>query len=43
MKSLGEDSSGLLAETGIDGTARAETLTVKDYCALARALAQNSG
>jgi 16S rRNA (adenine1518-N6/adenine1519-N6)-dimethyltransferase len=42
LKSLG-DSDGLLAATGIAPTARAEELTVADFCAIARALDQISG
>jgi 16S rRNA (adenine1518-N6/adenine1519-N6)-dimethyltransferase len=39
LKPLG-DPARLLAGTGIAETARAETLTVEDFCALARALAR---
>jgi 16S rRNA (adenine1518-N6/adenine1519-N6)-dimethyltransferase len=38
LKSLGGDPRSLLSATGIDETARAEALTVADFCALARAL-----
>ncbi len=38
LKSLGGDSRALLAEAAISETARAEVLTVADFCALARAL-----
>jgi 16S rRNA (adenine1518-N6/adenine1519-N6)-dimethyltransferase len=38
LKSLG-DAPGLLAATGLPETARAEELSVEDFCALARALA----
>ena len=38
LKSLGGDPHDLMAAAGIDGTARAETLAVADFCALARAL-----
>ncbi|WP_119168823.1 16S rRNA (adenine(1518)-N(6)/adenine(1519)-N(6))-dimethyltransferase RsmA [Algihabitans albus] len=37
LKSLG-DAQALLRETGLPETARAEELTVEDFCALARAL-----
>ena len=39
LRALGGDVGALLAATGIDPTARAETLTVVELCALARALA----
>jgi len=39
LRSLGTDPTLLLAAAGIDGTRRAETLTVGEFCALARALA----
>ncbi len=38
LKSLGPDPAALLAAAGIDGTRRAETLTVAEFCALARGL-----
>ena len=38
LKPLGGDPNGLLADTGLDGRARAESLSVADFCALARAL-----
>jgi len=38
LKSLGGDPRGLLSAAGIDETARAETLSVAQFCALARAL-----
>jgi 16S rRNA (adenine1518-N6/adenine1519-N6)-dimethyltransferase len=37
LKSLGVPVEGLLSEAGIDGTARAEELSVVEFCALARA------
>jgi 16S rRNA (adenine1518-N6/adenine1519-N6)-dimethyltransferase len=37
LRSLGVDVSALLAHTGIRGEARAEELTVEEFCALARA------
>ncbi len=37
LKSLGGDPQGLLAAAEIDGTRRAETLSVEEFCALARA------
>ena len=39
LKSLGTDPQALLDAAGIDGTRRAETLTVAEFCALAQALA----
>lgn len=39
LRSLGVDTAELLARAGIDPTARAETLDIPSYCALARALA----
>ena len=38
LKSLGREPGDLLAAAGIDGTRRAETLSVAEFCALARAL-----
>ncbi len=38
LKSLTEDTVSLLAATKIDGTRRAETLTIEEFCSLARAL-----
>lgn len=38
LKSLGGDPRDLLSAAGIDETARAESLAVADFCALARAL-----
>lgn len=44
LKSLGGDPRGLLSAAGIDETARAETLSVAEFCALARALrSRNEG
>jgi 16S rRNA (adenine1518-N6/adenine1519-N6)-dimethyltransferase len=43
LKSLGGDPAGLLAATGLAPTARAEELSVEQFCALARALAAASG
>lgn len=39
LAALGGDPHALLATTGIAPTARAETLEIKDFCALARAVA----
>jgi 16S rRNA (adenine1518-N6/adenine1519-N6)-dimethyltransferase len=39
LKTLGTDPAPLLAAAGIDGTARAETLDIAAFCALARLLA----
>jgi 16S rRNA (adenine1518-N6/adenine1519-N6)-dimethyltransferase len=39
LRSLGVDVAALLAKAGVDETARAETLDIFAYCALARALA----
>lgn len=38
LKSLGKDSDAILAAAGVDGSRRAETLTIEEFCALARAL-----
>ena len=43
LKALSADSAALLASTGIDGAARAEELSVEQFCALARALAAQRG
>ncbi|HTH96656.1 MAG TPA: 16S rRNA (adenine(1518)-N(6)/adenine(1519)-N(6))-dimethyltransferase RsmA [Stellaceae bacterium] len=40
LKSLGVDTNALVEQAGVDPTARAEELSVKDFCALARGLAQ---
>ncbi len=42
LKTLKIDVDELLDSSGIDGRARAEVLSVNDYCALARALADQS-
>jgi len=42
LKPLGVDSEGLLGAAGIAPTARAEELTVAEFCALARALAASA-
>jgi 16S rRNA (adenine1518-N6/adenine1519-N6)-dimethyltransferase len=38
LKSLGASAPALLEASGIEGTRRAETLSVEEFCALARAL-----
>ena len=38
LRSLGGDAEALLADAGIDPTRRAETLSVVEFCALARVL-----
>lgn len=38
LRSLGSDAEALLAEAGIEPTRRAETLSVVEFCALARAV-----
>ncbi len=43
LKSLDLDAGALIAAAGVDGTARAEALSVEDFCALARAAVQLSG
>ena len=43
LKSLVPDPLALLAAAGIAPTARAEELDIDDFCALARALAQEEG
>lgn len=40
LKSLGVDAEALLAAGGVPSTARAEELSVEEFCALARALCQ---
>jgi 16S rRNA (adenine1518-N6/adenine1519-N6)-dimethyltransferase len=39
LKSLGGDTAALIAAANVEPTARAETLSVEQFCALARALA----
>jgi 16S rRNA (adenine1518-N6/adenine1519-N6)-dimethyltransferase len=41
LRSLGTDVTALLATTGLDPTARAEDLTIANFAALARALADD--
>jgi 16S rRNA (adenine1518-N6/adenine1519-N6)-dimethyltransferase len=36
LAGLGVDTESLLASAGIDGTRRPETLSVEEFCALAR-------
>ncbi len=43
LKPLGKDPRVLLETAGLDETARAETLSVDDFCKLARALEERSG
>jgi 16S rRNA (adenine1518-N6/adenine1519-N6)-dimethyltransferase len=43
LRSAVPDAAALLAAAGIDGTARAEDLSVEQFCALARALAEMRG
>ena len=38
LKSLGHDAEALCADAGIDPTRRAETLSIPEFCALARAV-----
>jgi 16S rRNA (adenine1518-N6/adenine1519-N6)-dimethyltransferase len=38
LKSLGGNTAAMMAAAGVEPTARAETLSVKQFCALARAL-----
>lgn len=40
LRSLGGDTAALLAKAGIDPSKRAETLTIAQFCALARAYAE---
>jgi 16S rRNA (adenine1518-N6/adenine1519-N6)-dimethyltransferase len=40
LKRLTPEASAMLAATGIEGTARAEDLSLEQFCALARAYAQ---
>ncbi|MDZ4737133.1 MAG: 16S rRNA (adenine(1518)-N(6)/adenine(1519)-N(6))-dimethyltransferase RsmA [Rhodospirillaceae bacterium] len=43
LRTLGPDAESLLADAGIDPTARAETLSIEAFCALARAFAARGG
>jgi 16S rRNA (adenine1518-N6/adenine1519-N6)-dimethyltransferase len=43
LRALGPDAEGLLTAAGIDPTARAETLSIEAFCALARAFAARGG
>ena len=43
LRVLGPDAEGLLAAAGLDPTARAETLSIEAFCALARAFAARGG
>lgn len=43
LKSLGIDPAALLADAGIEPTARAEEIPVEGFCALARVFEQRSG
>jgi 16S rRNA (adenine1518-N6/adenine1519-N6)-dimethyltransferase len=43
LKSLGVDSEALLARAGIAATARAEELSIEEFCALARAYSAAGG
>lgn len=40
LKALGGDTAAMLDQAGIDPTRRAETLTIEEFCALARAFGQ---
>jgi 16S rRNA (adenine1518-N6/adenine1519-N6)-dimethyltransferase len=42
LKSLVASTPALLDAAGIDGTRRAETLSVEEFCALAQALQENA-
>jgi 16S rRNA (adenine1518-N6/adenine1519-N6)-dimethyltransferase len=43
LRSLGGDAAALLAGAGIDATRRAETLSIEEFAALARAFANSRG
>jgi 16S rRNA (adenine1518-N6/adenine1519-N6)-dimethyltransferase len=43
LKTLAPDTSALLDAAGIEPTARAEELSVEDFCALARAMSRREG
>jgi len=43
LRSLGADTSAFLAAAGIAPTARAEELSIEDFCALARAMSRREG
>jgi len=40
LKSITKDPEALLSAAGLDGTKRAEELEVRDFCRLARLLAE---
>jgi 16S rRNA (adenine1518-N6/adenine1519-N6)-dimethyltransferase len=42
LKTLVASTPALLDAAGIDGTRRAETLSVEEFCALAQALQENA-
>ncbi len=42
LRSLGDDASGLIAVAGVPPTARAEELSVEEFCALARAISRRA-
>ena len=43
LRALDEDANGLIAAAGVSPTARAEELSVEEFCALARAIARHAG
>ena len=43
LRALGGESGDLIAEAGVAPTARAEELSVEEFCALARAMARRAG
>ncbi len=43
LKSLGGDTAAIIAAAGISSTARAEELSIADFCALARAMSRRAG
>lgn len=43
LKSLGGDTAAIIAAAGVRPTARAEELTVEEFCALARAISRPAG
>jgi 16S rRNA (adenine1518-N6/adenine1519-N6)-dimethyltransferase len=43
LRSLGADAAAFLATAGIAPTARAEELSIEDFCALARAMSRREG
>jgi 16S rRNA (adenine1518-N6/adenine1519-N6)-dimethyltransferase len=43
LRALGGETAALIAAAGVEGTARAEELSIEEFCALARASAARAG